>query len=188
MHRTARTLALLATASLVLAVALPAHAGGKPVSREKYSDAFTFTETDLCGIEAQFDVTVSGTFKVMPVQGSDEAFLGYDSYRFTEIISTDAGWIRTEARGHFHEQTATQVDGDFWEFTFVDAGQFSVYDASGERLLRANGVFKATEQFDTLGDGQPGGVPVEGTFEVLHEAGRTITDEQFCAAVLEELT
>lgn len=184
MDRT-RTLALLAALPLALAAA-PAHAA-QPLSHERYDDSFTFEEPDLCGLAVTFDMHARGTFVVRPVNGSDQAFLAHDSYRVTEIISTHEGWIRTERHGQFHEQRGTQVDGDVWAFDFVDSGQFRVFDSSGVRLLQANGVFQAREQFDTLGDGQPGGVPVDGTFEVRHEAGPVVTDEAFCAVVQQEL-
>ena len=101
----------------------------------------------------------------------------------TEIISTEDGWIRTERNAAFHEQKATHVSGNIWEFQFIDAGTFRVYDSDGNLLLRANGVFKASEQWDTLGDSQPGAVPVPDTFEVIANNGPSFTDEEFCAAV-----
>ncbi len=73
-------------------------------------------------------------------------------------------------------------------FDWVNAGTFSVNDAVGHVLLRETGVTKATQLFDTLGDGAPGGQPVAGTFEVLSRHGRTIDDDRFCSTVLPELT
>ena len=189
MTRTARVLAVVASAALVLATPVTAHAG-KPVERAApYAFSFSFTEPDFCGIAVHFEVERSGMAHVLPVKGSDgQAFFGFDNYEFSEIISTEDGWIRTAGNGAFHEQKATHISGDIWEFQFVDAGTFRVYDSDGNLLLRANGVFKASEQFDTLGDSQPGAEPVLGTFEVLADNGPTFTDEEFCAAVLPELT
>jgi hypothetical protein len=188
MTRTARALALAAGAALVLATPAAAHAG-KPVFRsEPYEFAVSFDEKDFCGIAVHFEVEGSGVSHVLPVKGTDQAFLGFDNFEVTEIISTEDGWIRTERNAAFHEQKATHVSGNIWEFQFIDAGTFRVYDSDGNLLLRANGVFKASEQWDTLGDSQPGAVPVPDTFEVIANNGPSFTDEEFCAAVLPELT
>ena len=195
MTRAAQALALLAAAALVLATPATAQAG-KPVDKTlHYAGTDSYNEPDFCGIVAHFEVEFSGVAKILPVKDSDgQAFFGFDNYEFSEVISTEDGWIRTSGNGAFHEQRATHVSGDIWEFQFIDAGTFRVYDSDGNLLLRAAGVFKASEQFDTLGDFEPGGEPLTTpagehyTFEVLAEHGLGFTDEEFCAAVLPELT
>jgi hypothetical protein len=185
----ARALALIASAALVLATPVAAHAGKPTFPSEHYAGTDSFNESDFCGIPVHFEVEFSGVSHVLPVKGSDgQAFFGFDNYEFTEIISTDDGWIRTHGNGSFHEQKATHIRGNIWEFQFIDAGTFRVYGSDGALLLRDTGVFKASEQFDTLGDSQPGGVPVADTFEVIADHGRFFSEEEFCAAVLPELT
>ena len=189
MSRSARALALLAAAGPVLATPAVAHAGKPFEKSEPYS--FSFSENEkLCGITVHYEVEGSGVSKVLPVKGSDgQAFLGFDNYEFTEVISTADGSITTHGNGSFHEQKATHISGDIWEFQFIDAGTFRVYDSDGNLLLRSTGVFKASERFDTRGDSQPGADPLEpSTFQVLHEAGQHFDEEEFCAAVLPELT
>jgi hypothetical protein len=161
---------------------------GKAVIHTPFADSGSFVEPDFCGIAAQVDFTEIGTTVVRPVKGSGgQAYFGHTNFELTEVISTANGSITIVTRKVFHEQRATHVEGDVWQFEWIDAGTFSVYDASGRLLLRASGVFKATQQFDTLGDGAPGGQPVLGTFDVLSERGRTV-DDRFCEAVLPELT
>ena len=191
MRRPASALALLASAGLVLATPVAAHAGKPTVPTEHYSFTDSFDEPDFCGIAVHFEVEGGGVSKVLPVKGSDgQAFFGFDNYEFTEVISTKAGSISTHGNGSFHEQKATHISGDIWEFQFIDAGTFRVYDSDGNLLLRSTGVFKASEQFDTFGDSQPGAEPVDdgATFQVLASHGLSFTDEDFCAAVLPELT
>lgn len=189
MTRTARALALVASAALVLATPVAAHAGKPYFPSEPYTFSDSFDEPDFCGVAVHFEVERSGVSKVLPVNGAGgQAFFGFDNYEFTEIISTKDGSIRTEGNGSFHEQKATHISGDIWEFQFIDAGTFRVYDSDGNVLLRSSGVFKASEQFDTLGDFQPGGEPVPDTFMVLAARGPSFSDEEFCAAVLPELT
>jgi hypothetical protein len=189
MSRAARAVALLASAGLILATPVAAHAGKPFAPSEPYSFTDSFDEPDFCGIAVHFEVEGSGVSHVLPVKGSDgQAFLAFDNYEFTEVITTQDGSIRTNGNGSFHEQKATHISGDIWEFQFVDAGTFRVYDSDGNLLLRSTGVFKASEQFDTFGDSQPGGEPVPDTFEVVAQHGQSFTDEEFCAAVLPELT
>jgi hypothetical protein len=189
MIRAARALALVAAAGLVLATPATAHAGKPYFPTEHYAGTDSFDEEDFCGIEVHFEVEFSGVSHVLPVKDSDgQAFFGFDNYEFREVISTADGSISTHANAIFHEQKGTHIGGNIWEFQFMDAGTFRVYDSDGNLLLRATGVFKASEQFDVLGDSQPGGVPVPGTFELIANHGQSFDDEEFCAAVLPELT
>jgi hypothetical protein len=190
MTRTARALALLAAAAVVLVTPVAAQAGQPFEKSHYYEGTDSYDEPDLCGIAVHVDVTFSGTAKTLPVKGSDgQAFFGFDNYEFSEIISTEDGWVQTFGNGSFHEQKATHISGDIWEFQFIDAGTFRLYDSDGNLLVRATGVFKASEQFDTLGDSQPGAVPLEpSTFMPILDKGLKFSDDDFCAAVLPELT
>ena len=189
MTRAARVLALLAATGLVLATPVAAHAGKPYEKTSHYAGTDSFDEEDFCGIEVHFEVEFSGSAHILPVKGSDDqAYFGFDNYEFREVISTENGSISTHGNGIFHEQKATHIGGNIWEFQFMDAGTFRVYDSDGKLLLRATGVFKASEQFDVLGDSQPGGFPVPDTFEPIASHGLSFTDEEFCAAVLPELT
>lgn len=192
MTRAARLLALLAAAGLVLATPVAAHAGKPYEKTGHYAGTDSFDEEDFCDVEGlvvHFEVEFSGSAHILPVKGSDDqAYFGFDNYEFREVISTEDGSISTHGNGIFHEQKATHIGGNIWEFQFMDAGTFRVYDSDGNLLLRATGVFKASEQFDVLGDSQPGGFPVPDTFEPIASHGLSFTDEEFCAAVLPELT
>ena len=189
MTRTARALALLAAAALVVATPVAAQAGKPYEKTSHYEGTDSFDEEDFCGIEVHIEVEFSGVSHVLPVKGSDgQAFFGFDNYEFREVISTEDGSISTHGNAVFHEQKATHIGGNIWEFQFMDAGTFRVYDSDGNLLLKATGVFKASEQFDVLGDSEPGGEPVPGTFELIANHGLSFGDEEFCAAVLPELT
>jgi hypothetical protein len=189
MTHAARALALVAASALVLATPVAAHAGKPYEKASHYAGTDSYDEEDFCGIEVHVEVEFSGVSHISPVKGSDgQAYFGFDNYEFREVISTEHGSINTHGNAIFHEQKATHIGGNIWEFQFMDAGTFRVYDADGNLLLRATGVFKATERFDVLGDSQPGGVPVPDTFEVIANHGQSFTDDDFCAAVLPELT
>ena len=187
MHRTSSALAAIGAVALTLMAPTAANAG-KPFEKGHYEFTDSFDDT-VCGVAVHIEFSASGSFVTHPVKGSDgQAFFGHDNYEFTEVISTDAGFVTTHGNGNFNEQKATHIEGNIWEFESLDAGTFRVFDASGDLLLRATGVFKVSEQFDTLGDSQPGAEPIPGTFEVLFERGQTLSEDEFCAAVLPELT
>ena len=198
MTRAAQALALLAAAGLVLATPVAAHAGKPYEKATTYAGSDSDDEEDFCGVEGltvQIAVEFRGVSQVHPVKGSGgQAFFGFNNYEFREVISTEDGSVSTYGNGIFHEQTATHIEGNIWEFQFMDAGTFRVYDSDGNLLLRATGVFKASEQFDLGGDLVPGGEPLttpDGehyTFELLANHGQAIDDDEFCAAVLPELT
>jgi hypothetical protein len=80
------------------------------------------------------------------------------------------------------------VQGDIWQFQSLFAGTLNVYDSAGRLLLRSSGLFKSTQQFDTLGDAQPGGQPVPGTLEVIADRGHRFDDATFCDTVLPHIT
>lgn len=53
----------------------------------------------------------------------------------------------------------THVEGTIFKFTFVETGQaFVVEDSDGGVVARNRGALRVTYLFDTLGDGEPGGV------------------------------
>lgn len=192
---------------LVLLPAGPAYAD-KPVERENY--AFDFAEeAELCGIAATVAGSVHGMTSTRPVPRADgQPFLFKDVFHVTETWTTEAGSVTIRHNASFAEQKATKVPGevtytadtdgdgvdetitsdDVWLFTFRDSGNLRVFGTDGRLLLKATGTFKAQEQFDTLGDSQPGGRPVPGTFEVLREqTGQEFSDD-FCAVIEQELT
>lgn len=216
MKSTRSRAALVTAAAFTGLVAMPATAhAGKPFDRERYEFADVF-DADICGIPAELSVVGSGVFITHPVKGSGgTAFFGHDNFEVTETWTTYdddgdvVGSVSIERNANLLEQRATKVPGvveyeadidddgdletvrssDVWTFQFMDAGTFQVYGADGRLLLKATGVFKGQEDFDTFGDSVPGGRPVPGTFEVLRDqTGRSFTEEQFCDAVLPELT
>ena len=197
-----RSCAALLLTGLAVA-ASPQGAQAKPVERERYEFSLPAFTDEICGIDARLAVEGSGLFKVREVKGSDgQAFFGFDNFEYIETWTTDAGSVVIHHNGTFKEKRATRVEGpvtytfegvqytsdDVWTFQFQESGIFRVYDMDGNVLLKDTGVFRAQEQFDTLGDSQPGGRPIDGTFEVLKDGnGQSFDEEQFCSVVLAEL-
>ena len=209
MSRRLQTIGVVLAAALGTVLAVPGTAGAvKPVERERYTDSGGPFPVDICGIEVMLSFEVSGVFQARPVPGSDQAFLGKDAFKVTETWETESGTLTIERHASFRETDGVKVpgtvvyqwdvddDGDLetvesehvYTFTFQDAGYFRLHDEDGTLLLKATGNFRASEQFDTLGDFQIGARPIPGTFEVLKDqTGQSFTDEEFCAVVEAEL-
>lgn len=201
-----RTAGILLTATTAAVLAAPATVGAASPDMERFAFTGSFTE-EICGLPIELEVEVSGLFGARPVKGSDgQAFLGMNVYRFQETWSTERGSLTLQVHGSFREKTASKVEGpvtydpdgegplapitstEVWHFTAQDAGSFRMVSEDGRLLLHGTGVVRMEIDFDTLGDGAPGGNEIPGTFAVLREqTGHSFTDEQFCAAVVAEL-
>lgn len=131
------------------------------------------------------DSTFRGHLVIRELHGSDQAFPAHNAYEFVETVSTDAGSLTVRGKGVFHELGGRLVEGTVYEFTAIDAGSFTIYDAEGKRVWRGNGVARMTVLFDTLGDGQPGG---EFLDELEFRFSGNESDADFCDVVLGELT
>lgn len=199
---------LAASLPLVLLGAGSASAG-KPYDREVFRDDIGPEPAEICGIPATLTARVHGVSSTRVVPGSDgQAFFAKQVIHIDETWTTAAGSITVRINSSLAETTATKVPGSVtytanvdedpeletvtsphvWLFSFRDSGSFRVFDADGRLLVKATGTFRAQEQFDTLGDSQPGGRPVPGTFEVLKDqTGRTAPDD-ICAVAIAELT
>ncbi|MGH8829342.1 MAG: hypothetical protein ACRDVZ_17400 [Jiangellaceae bacterium] len=158
-----RFLAISGATALLCTVPVAATAA-PPVEREHYSFTDVFTETE-CGFAIDFVVEGQGLFMAREVPGSEgQAFLGFDNYEFRAVLTNaDTGaWMVARGNGLFKEMSGTQVEGDIWEFTAMDVGQpLVVEDSDGNVVLRDRGRITFRALFDTLGDGQPGGILLE---------------------------
>jgi hypothetical protein len=152
-------LALVPAAMLILVA--PTAAQAAPVQHEHYSDSDSGT-SEACGLTLTFEDTFSGQFLVREVKESGgQAFFAHDNYSFRSVQTNVANgkWLVIRGKGLFKEMTATNVEGNVWEFTAMDVGQpFVLEDSSGNVVLRDRGRITFRALFDTEGDGQPGGI------------------------------
>ena len=161
----ARTLAVatLTAAALALSV-MVGPASATIFEREHYTDDYSFTFTD-CGFTMDVVGHAEGIFSVRTGKGEFEsAFFAHDNYEFTEVgTRRDTGdFITLTANGNFKETRATHVAETVYDFRSINAGQpFTITDSDGNVVVRDRGVIKQTLRFDTLGDGEPGGIFIE---------------------------
>ena len=89
-----------------------------------------------------------------------ETFPILDRHSFVETwTNTGTGkWFSFSANRVFHEVKARPVDGTIFQFEAVQAGRTVLVDAGGELVASDSGAVRITFLFDTLWDGQPGGV------------------------------
>ena len=167
-----RLLAMSAALALIVPLSVPAASAAPPEENTKYSYDDTFRDR-FCGLRLLVHEVGGGHFMLFPIEESDgQAWLGHDNYWFRTVFTNrDNGEsVVISGRGIFKELTGTQVDGDIWEFTAIEAGQpFVLRDSSGEVILRDRGLLRFRAIYDVLGDGQPGGELIE--HEVTQSAG-----------------
>ena len=165
MHRSKTTLGAMIIGFSAVAVAIPAAAhAAPPVEHEHYEFTDSYPITG-CGFEIRADLTAYGHAMITEVAGSDgQAYLGHDNYRFRQVTTNVATGEYFIVRGSalFKEMTGVHVSGDIWEFTSQESGQtFVIEDSDGKVVLRDRGRITYRTLFDTLGDGQPGGLVIE---------------------------
>lgn len=180
-HRIALLAVALPTMVLVTA---PANAG--IYEHSKFSDTFSETFTE-CGIDIDYSWAGRGVFAIRTIAGTDQAYLGSSTVHFVETFTNpDNGkWFTISGDGRTRETSGTLVEGNIWSFTNKDSGAlFTVRNSAGEVLYRDSGTVRYTAWFDTLGDGQPGGVFISDQLDDLN--GR-FTDVDFCADLVEPL-
>jgi hypothetical protein len=198
-----------AVAAALVLVTVPA-SGASAAPPERFSsEPVTIERAEFCGIVATLTTSFRAVdFAPRPVKGSDgQAFYGHNRYAFTDVFSTDRGSFTIVGKGNSRESRATKVPGevtytyvddagvtrtvtsaDVWTFTSRDSGIYRYYGSDGQLLLKGTGVYETRYQFDTLGDSQPGGRFVPGTFELVrNKTGNSFDEGEECAAAAGEL-
>jgi hypothetical protein len=172
-------------ASLIAVVAtlvICTSASAKVIGQQHYSDTYSFSYDD-CGFPVDGAGQVSGhdLLRVLP---GGQAFLDLNRQTFREVhTNVETGkWFVVRGNTLYHEIRGTQVDGNIYEFTSIEAGQpFVIEDSSGHVIVRDRGVIRETYLFDTLGDGVPGGEFLGDTSIVVHGPHPGFADDfQFC--------
>jgi hypothetical protein len=148
-------------ASLVAVIAtltFGTSASATVIGHQRFSDSYSFSYDD-CGFPVDVNGQVSGRDQLRVLPGG-QAFLDMSSQTIREVdTNVETGkWFVVRGHAINHEIRGTQVDGDIYQFTSIEAGQpFVIEDSSGRVVSRDRGVIRETYLFDTLGDGVPGG-------------------------------
>jgi hypothetical protein len=134
--------------------------GATVILRDNYSDDYAFSFDD-CGYWIDVSGHAEGIAQIRVGKGDlTTAFFLHDNYSFMETWTRrDTGdFFTLGGNGLFQETKATPVEGTIFEFTSINAGQpFIAWDSDGNVVMRDRGVIRQVIQFDTLGDGVPGG-------------------------------
>jgi hypothetical protein len=150
------------TALAVAVAAVPA--GASVVERGEYSGTDSFSYRD-CGDPVEVQVEFSGQYRIRAGKGAEEsAFFLLDNYAYREVhTNLDTGeWFVVRGNAVINEVAATRREGSIFEVVTLEAGQpFVVEDSSGDVVLRDRGAIRYRATFDTGGDAEPGGTPLE---------------------------
>jgi hypothetical protein len=144
-------------------------ASATTIERERYAEDFSFTYE--CGtVEISVEGHVDGIVHYRVGKGGfATAFFAHDNFSFSEVhTNPDGESLTISGNGLFQETRAVALGDNRFAFSSRLAGQpLIVRDADGNLVVRDRGVIRETIIFDTLGDGTPGGIFIEGvSFEV----------------------
>lgn len=170
-------------AALLVALSAPAQAHAQPVEH-LHGEVSNSGSSDDCGFTIESDFTAEFHVLLREVRESDgQAYLGHENFRFEEVLTNPATgeWFVIHGVSLFKELSGRQIEGDVWEFTVHEVGlPFVVEDSDGNVVLRDRGRISLRAVFDTLGDGQPGGILLEEEITGVRGPHPAI-DVDFCA-------
>jgi hypothetical protein len=155
---------------------------------EHLRDSFSVTRLfDDCGFTIRSDFSLDVHLLLREAPNSDgQAFLGQENLRLYEVLTNpDTGeWFVNRSTTTFKEVTARQIEGTVWEFTVHDVGTRVFENSDGQVVLRDSGQIAFRAVFDTLGDGQPGGILLEEEVTGVHGSFPGF-DVEFCDVATE---
>ena len=190
-RRPGATATVLAGSLGVLVLAAVPAAAAQPLVHESYTATFAFDDT-LCGLDVHIERDMRESFALRLARGTDgQAFPVRSTIHARDVVSladddpATNEYVTSEWKSTFIEQHVTLVEGSVYTFEGVEAGTFSLYDSSGTRLFRTSGASRFTDTFDTLGDGQPGGVYLDS---VSDQRGRHLSEAETCTVIVDHLT
>ena len=156
--RTVRPAVVASLVAVIATLTFGTSASATVIGHQHFSDSYSFSYDD-CGFPVDVNGQVSGKDQLRVLPGG-QAFLDLNNQTIREVhTNVDTGkWFVLRGHSVYHEIRGTQVDGNIYQFTSIEAGQpFVIEDSSGRVVTRDRGVIRETYLFDTLGDGVPGG-------------------------------
>lgn len=180
-----RALTAITLGALLCAIPVPAQAE-RPYENFRIRDVFGFPGQE-CGIPVDYELTISLHILTKTVRGSGgQAYLGMENIRATTVVTNPANdqWFVIQRAGTNKETRATHIEGDIWAFDFQETGVlFRVVDSAGKVVLTDRGRLTRRGYFDTLGDGQPGGVLLFEEFTGMHGKFPAFDEEVACEVI-----
>jgi len=177
------------TAAAVAIAAGPAAA--TVIGQDHYSGTNSFTDAETCeGMTFDVESTFHGQMLLRVAKGG-QAFLVKDTYFFRDVWTNTATkkWFTIEGHATSHENQATLVSGNVYEFTAIEAGQpFAIVDSTGNTVVQDRGVIRRVYTFDTLGDGEPGGTFIEELATSVHGPHAGFADDFDLCGIAASLT
>jgi hypothetical protein len=123
-------------------------------------EPYSFVNEDCEGATYLVDGVFNGRFILWQGTGpATEAFPYLDRFSIVETWTNTetGGWFTLSRHGIGHEVKARPVEGTVFEFRLVETGRTIIESSDGNRVATDRGARVITFEFDTLGDGQPGG-------------------------------
>jgi hypothetical protein len=171
-----------ATAVLVVGGTASAHAVPSRWETTSTTEDFSF---EICGLDFTAVSTFTERLKWKQPRESGAPRLQFTAYQFHTEFTADGVTLTTEGHGLFKDRRATHVGGTVWEFVVSDLGTpYTLFDPSGEVLVRDHGVITWSFRVDTLGDVDPDNDVFIDMGPVLGETGEHPSrDLDFCEVI-----
>jgi len=152
--------------------------------------SFHLSETGQeCGIPVTYETDLKVHVLIKEAHGSDgQAFLGSENVRVRTVVTNPANnrWFVVSRSGGRKEVKATHVEGDLWAFKYQESGVlYKVTDSQGKLVMMDRGRFVLLAVFDTLGDGQPGGIKLSEEIVAMNGQFPSFDEEAVCAVITE---
>jgi hypothetical protein len=178
-------------AAVVSGLAVVPAANATMLERFRFvDDPYAFDET-ICGIDLRGEGTATGAGRTRTGKGKlASAFFVHVNFAYSETWTADNGQVVTvTGKSNNNEVKAVPLGDNVFRFTDTQAGQpFRLYDSEGKLLLRDRGVIRATFDFDTLGDDEPGGEFVQDVDLSVRGPHPGFEDETLCPVLVPLLT
>ncbi len=174
----------IAAATAVLVAGGTASAQAAPSRWEITSGTNNFS-FEICGRDWTAVSTFTERLKWKQPREAGAPRLQFAAYQYHVEFTADGVTLTTEGHGLFKDRRATHVEGTVWEFIVSDLGvPYSLFDPSGQLLVRDRGVITWSFRVDTLGDVDPDNDVFLDEGPVLGETGEFPSlDFDFCELI-----
>jgi hypothetical protein len=181
--------AILTAALACLLAAVPAAAQAqRPYAHDRFSGHFSDSGEE-CGIPVTYETDIRVHVMIKEARGSDgQAYLGSENVRARTVVTNPVNhrWFVVSRVGANKEVKATHVEGDLWAFRYQQTGViFRVTDSQGKLVLMDRGRLVLLAVFDTLGDGQPGGIKLSEETVAMNGQFPLFDEDVACEAINE---
>lgn len=163
--------AVLPVVVLGLTLSTPGQAMAAPPVEHLVDSVDVTSSFNDCGFTIQSEFSADFHILIREVRDSGgQAFLGQENLRYYEVLTNPVTkeWFVSRGTVIGKEISGRHIEGTVWEFFGHEVGTRVFENSAGEVVIRDSGQIRIRDVFDTLGDGQPGGVLLDEEITGVH--------------------